>query len=344
MERRSLSYSDGPITVDRKQLVEDLNFIKKSLPAKGSKPMEPEMKNIFFDTEKMFSCNGTTLSVICGEYDFGIYGCFEGFSFINLISMLGGKKVKLEFDNIKEGVGQLVAKSGTASFGVRYYGKTKLHSIVKQIDVDSVTKWHRLTSDIKEALLMCAMYTSKDNMRPAITGVLANKEEVIATDRYRINWIKFKKPTHFKGVVIPGTALAYINEFTHYAVFDKRVFFKNGNRYFVSVLITNEFPLDSSKKLFPKISKKTFSLPTEINKAIDGVLALVEEDFILDKTINVTVKSGTVVCKAEKKELGEGEVYEIRKIIDYEKNQEFVRSFLERQKKEGPNEKTSNSF
>ncbi len=61
-----------------------------------------------------------------------------------------------------------------------------------------------------------------------------------------------------------------------------------------------------------------------------------------DKQILVTkesYKKGISEIKADKKEIGEGEVYEIKKVIDYEKNKEFIRNFLERQKKEQSAEK-----
>ena len=56
-----------------------------------------------------------------------------------------------------------------------------------------------------------------------------------------------------------------------------------------------------------------------------------------NKQILVTKNSyekGISEIKAEKKKLKEGEVYEIRSVIDNEKNKKFIKGFLERQKKE----------
>lgn len=45
-------------------------------------------------------------------------------------------------------------------------------------------------------------------------------------------------------------------------------------------------------------------------------------------------QNGISEIKADKKQINGGDVYEIKKVIDHEKNKEFIRKFLERQKRE----------
>ena len=54
-------------------------------------------------------------------------------------------------------------------------------------------------------------------------------------------------------------------------------------------------------------------------------------NFVLKKG---SYEKGISEIKAEKRKLNEGEVYEIRGVIDTEKNKKFIRKFLDRQKKD----------
>jgi len=45
-------------------------------------------------------------------------------------------------------------------------------------------------------------------------------------------------------------------------------------------------------------------------------------------------ENGISEIKAEKKKIGNGDIYEVRRVIDYEKNQKFIRDFLDRMDKE----------
>lgn len=322
-KRKVISDQVKPDKLKRQDLIKVLDLLKYGL---STKEIVEQTTHYLFMGDKIATYND--MICIVASFNTGFFGSVRSGEFYKLLS-----KVSDDYINLILQEGQFVINAGRSSFGLAYMEPGKIHEMVGSLDHDDL-EWENLSKEMKEGLVICAFSASKDMTSPVYTGVYVDGNDILSTDRYRISWCRIKDSG--ASFLIPASSAICLLHYDldYYSVTDSWIHFKGKDLIFSSRLLAEEFP-KKTKTFFPGKLTGGFHLPDGFDGALDKACVLLEQDFDLDKQVEIEIKKeGILICQVEKEglgwfkeefELGDSFEYEDLKLIT---NPIFLREIL----------------
>ena len=273
-----------------------LNFVKIGVEQRGS--LTEEFSHLFFDGEFVFSFNDK-MCVLC-PLAFPINGSIVADKFVNLLS-----KVEQETFNVAVSEGEIVVEAGLFSFGLAYVPPGEYHNVVKEIGVVNIKEWKEMSQELRDVIVHSSYCSSRDITRPDLLSVFVSGKDVLATDRFRVNWFELSKPIEGE-LVVPVSVGSQLNNYnvTHYHVDANWVHFKGEDFYISCRLVGAKFPEKQCKEFFETVIGDTFELPGELSKVVQRAM-IIESDVIdLDKKVTVKIEEDRIVCRSVSEGVG----------------------------------------
>lgn len=210
-----------------------------------------------------------------------------------VLSMLKADDAQITFD-LEDSVLNLTYNGNTLKFALdnveNFPAVETLKNNVPSFQADA---------DTVAALTKCLPYTSKDDMRPAMTGIYFTNKEITATDAHRLikidNVIESKKD--FSGIVRKQfvQALSVLGENVKIKISDSHISAHDNNTMIISSLIDAKFPdvksviptdNNSSVSFFAEELKKNIKLATVLSAKSDRrlVIDMTEDSYTITGT------------------------------------------------------------
>lgn len=275
--------------IEKGDLLKALDRIKPALSR--------EEGQYLFMGDKIASYNNEDICIVV-PFPIGFSGSVGSDAFYKLIS---GTTDDIQL-KLKEN--QIVVKAGSASFGLAHTESEDVRKMVESLEHDAL-QWRPLVEEMRRAIVLCSFSASKDTTKPHLMGVYVGEGSVMSSDNYRISWYQLEEGIR-RSFLVPATSVVHLVNYDfldEYALTDSWVHFKGEDMIFSALLLAEEFP-QKAKDFFPEEEKESFDLPEELTAVLDKALILLQKDSLLDKQTTLTFDKSSVICSAEKQDLG----------------------------------------
>jgi hypothetical protein len=236
------------------------------------------------------------------KFDFGFNAAVQSDAFYKLISKISAKDL-IVLKN-KE---QIEIKAGRSRFGLACEAPEKL--VIEKVNVldHDHMRWKKIPADLKEALVFCCFSASKHMVvKPEFTGVFVKGNSVFSSDTLRITWYTLKDAIK-SSFLVPARYIVNLNNYdiSHFNIEHGWIHFKGKDLYFSICLLEEVYPAKKAIEYFPSIKKsEVINLPEDFDKVLDRALVLMEDDFILDKEVELVISKDSLICRLDKKQVG----------------------------------------
>lgn len=281
--------------IKKKDLLGVLDRIKPGLSAKG---IEAESDHYLFMGDRVATCSEDVCVV--APFPIGFSCSVRADEFYKLVSGSASDEMLLERKK-----GELVVRSGGASFGLAYSEPGAAYEIVESMDHDAL-EWEELPKDVKDAIVLCSFSASKDLSRPEMTGVRVGREEILSSDNYRISWYWLVEPRAGGPFLVPASGAVHLMgyDLDHYSLAESWVHFRGEDVFFSVRMLGGDFPQTAAKGFFPEEMERGFKLPKDLSGVLDRAMVLLQDDSLLDKVVGLSFTEDKIVCRVDKPDLG----------------------------------------
>jgi len=256
------------ITLNRALLLQSLQSISKVIPARTTLPII--QCALFEGRENVLSIRGTDLEIEIESFlktDSDIENLCFAIPVFKIIEILQSLKEDKVLFTINENE-RIDITTQTGKFSIMGQNKEEFPPSPKIEDINSITIENRNFKEIINSTLYAA---SKDDMKPALQGVLIKVENntitSVATDGHRLSKTvseKNKNQTYRGSFVLPGKFLDIIKTQTNekeniaISINENHVSIESKNKIFKSRIIKEKFP--EYERVIPKESKIAVTL------------------------------------------------------------------------------------
>ena len=279
--------------IKKKDLLEALDRVKPGLSARDA-----EFECYLFMGDSI-ATYGDNVCVVT-PFPIGFSCSVRKDEFYKLVS--GFAKDELSLERKK---GELVARSGKASFGLAYSEPGPPHEMVGSLGHKGL-EWKDFSEEIRDAVVLCSFSTSKDLSKPALTGVYVGEDEVMSSDNYRISWHRLGDVRMERPFLIPASGAVHFMgyDLDRYSLTESWMHLRGGGVFFSVRLLGEDFEVRKAKEFFPEEAGRSFGLPKDLAGVLDKAMVLLQDDFLLDKSVVLTFTKDKVSCRVDRKDVG----------------------------------------
>lgn len=206
---------------------------------------------------------------------------------------------------------QLKVTSGQREAGLNYMEPGEVRKMVDGVLDDAEGDVYPMPKGFVEALALCSFYASKDMTLSDITGVRVKGTTMLSTDKLRISRFDLEDDVEESELnfMVPATSaiklLRYQDWLTHFQVTQKWLHMESKDgAVAVSIrLMSGDFP-DQIMDYFPKKKEQGFELPKEIVDALDASMLFLEDKFLSDKEIKMSLQDGELTVSVQNQSAG----------------------------------------
>lgn len=280
--------------ISKQRLLEALNAVQ---PGLSNKAIVEQSDSFIFTKGQLLTYNDK----ICVSYPLKteLDCALSGKEFYGIISGCPEDEVTLE--QKKDSVS---IKSGKDKSQLQQLDSSSIMELVKSLKLLSVKKkLQPLPDDFVEAINFCLFTASKDATYPVLTCLYINKNVVMSSDDFRVTKFEMKEGLE-SSFLLPATAAEKLVRYdvdSYYAAEDWIYFKTTNNAMFCSRAMQGEYP-DYSQDFDVKGTNLIF--PNGLSKCVQDSIVMTDGDFDLDKRVQVTLDSGSVIVRAEKEGIG----------------------------------------
>jgi DNA polymerase III sliding clamp (beta) subunit (PCNA family) len=305
MMRRSLS-DEGEKKVKAGDLLAVLNKVRPALSPRG---IVPQSDHFLFMGGGLVGANNDQINAVAklpsGLPD--IVGSVEAGTLYKLLSTL---PEEAPLTILNKGDSKLQIKSGRRAFGLPLNPEGDRHAIVRKIIPGKKSEFQPFDSTLRESIVLCSFYASRDLTRADLSGVWIDAEDILASDSYRVAWAK-RTDKGDQECLIPASAAVLLKDYSELDEFliDESgawIHFRGKGLDLASKLIGVPYKTEVAKALFPTTTKKatTITIPSAIKSALDRALVLLDEIFLLDKQVVLDFSGKQLTCSCDQAERG----------------------------------------
>jgi hypothetical protein len=170
-------------------------------------------------------------------------------------------------------------------------------------------KWEVIPEQLISAMGFCMFAASTDETKGSAVCVVVSGKDVIANDGHRCGWCELKEPspTDFMINARSVSELVKFGGFDKICVSDSWVHFKTKDKATFHIRRNvGDYPMDTCKKVFgfEGVELKLSAKDGETIKEAVETASIFSEEVVIDKTVEITIENGRVICKGGVAEIG----------------------------------------
>lgn len=293
------------IVTEREELIRILTSLR---PGLGTPDYREQSTHFIFTGEDIATYNPR----VCISYPFKTdFNCSVwADSFFKILNKLMTRKIRLEVKGKK-----LKLSGKRKEQRVKGEISTLIHDERDLVDHlikerrEEIGEWKDLPKDFLTGINMCLFSASRDATSGQKICLAIEGESIYSTDEYRVS--KYKMSKEMSSFLVPAMQMMELVKFdvNQYYLADRWAHFRTPYGVIFSTLRYMPSPDETSlpqmlEPLFEDVGDYEFDLPDKyLRSSIDSVAVLCEEEFDVDKIIDVEIKEGRIFCQS-KGELG----------------------------------------
>jgi DNA polymerase III sliding clamp (beta) subunit (PCNA family) len=274
-----------------------LSALMKVKPGLAKKEIIEQAQHFIFSNGEVTTFNDQVcvMHPIECDFDFSV----KGEEFYKIISGISEKEIDL---TMKESTLHIKAKGTNCKLST-LLGDAGFVAPLVQVLRDAISSdgfWKKLPTEFLDGLYLCALSASKDLSTGVKSCVAIKGENIYSTDGLRASL--YVMDSSIEEIMIPARdALELIKyNVTEYGASENWMHFRTTDgTVFNCKSMRGDYPYAKVDRLFED-AEPTIMFPDTMKESVSSVLILAEGDVDINKTITVSVKSGSITCHAEK--------------------------------------------
>lgn len=308
-------------TIDRKQLLHDLESVKKGL---SSKDLIEQSTSFIFTDGKVVAFNDDIFAM--KKIDLDIEGVVEADALLKLLHKAKDKEIKIEFNE-----NEMRIKGKKFSAGLKFDPEIRIP--IDEVNIPKEYNFVEAHPDFAQLAKRACLTAGRSLSEPLLTCVHLHDNIIESCDNDRITVCRlYNNRNNLKDVLVPATSLLEISKenITHLFIDDSWAHFKIDDGTMLSTRLYNEEYVDLEEFLPEEDEFEFIDLPDGLSEILDRASIFSKDKFSMENIVDVEIKNKKLMIKAgsESKWFSEKAVIKTDSNFSFSINADFFKEVI----------------